>query len=152
MPIPIFSIRPVEARDAPELARLCGELGYPTTPAAMLARLAQMRAQGDIGVAVAAGNVGLWGWVAIERRLSLVSDEHAEITALVVDGRARECGIGRALVDMAETWARERGLLRVMVRSNAARPASRQFYERLGFVHAKSQHVFDKFLPAVLQA
>lgn len=150
--IPIFSVRPAELRDAQELARLSGELGYPATAATLTARLQRLQSHGDFGVMVAAGHYGLWGWVAVERSISLVSDEHAEIVALVVDGRARECGIGRALVDSAEDWARARGLPRVRVRSNSTRPASHIFYDRLGFTRVKSQHVYDKALPAVLQA
>lgn len=150
--VPIFSIRSAEVRDAPELARLSGELGYPATAAVLSARLQRLQARGDFGVMVAAGNYGLWGWLAVERSLSLVSDEHAEIVALVVDARARECGIGRALVDAAEDWARERDLLRIRVRSNSIRPASNIFYDRLGFDRTKSQHVYDKQLPAALQA
>ena len=150
--VPIFAIRPAELRDAPELARLSGELGYPATPATLSARLQALQARGDFGVVVATGNYGLWGWLAVERSLSLVSEEHAEIVALVVDTRARECGIGRALVNAAEDWARERGLPRIRVRSNSSRPASHIFYDRLGFDRTKSQHVYDKLLSATLQA
>jgi GNAT superfamily N-acetyltransferase len=152
MTVPKYSIRPAEARDAPELARLADELGYATDTASMARRLARVQAVGSTMVLVAAGGYGLWGWVSVDRKLGLLADEGAEISALVVDGRARECGIGRALVDMVESWAREQGLLRLLVRSNVNRPATQPFYEHLGFARNKSQHVYLKQLSATLEA
>lgn len=152
MTIPIFSIRPAQATDAQEMARLSGDLGYPATTAEQAVRLEAALAHPGIGVMVAAGPYGLWGWVAVEQRISLLVAPRAEIVALVVDAEARECGIGRALVEMAETWARERGLLRLVVRSNTSRPAAHPFYQHLGYARSKSQHVYEKTLPEVLLA
>lgn len=150
--IPRYTIRPAEAADAPELARLAGELGYPCTPAVMAQRLAAARQRTDGVTLVAAGGIGLWGWVTVQRKAGLLSDPCAEITGLVVDGQARECGIGRVLVERAEDWAREHGLARMLVRTNVNRSATHRFYEHLGYLRSKSHHLYDKALPATLQA
>jgi GNAT superfamily N-acetyltransferase len=54
--------------------------------------------------------------------------------------------VGRALVAEVEGWASARGLREVSVRSNVARAESHPFYERLGYVRAKTQHVYRKVL------
>ena len=55
---------------------------------------------------------------------------------------------GGALVAEVERWAAGRGLAEVSVRSNVVREESHPFYARLGYVRAKTQHVYRKALPA----
>ena len=70
--------------------------------------------------------------------------DRAELIGLVVDSAARRRGLGRALVDAAEQWARSRGLTTVKVRSNVTRELSHPFYEALGYVREKTQHSYRK--------
>lgn len=56
-----------------------------------------------------------------------------EITELFVAAGARRCGLGRALVDAALAWARERGAERVEVRVAARNDTGQSFWRRLGF-------------------
>jgi GNAT superfamily N-acetyltransferase len=95
-------------------------------------------------VAVAATGEDLLGCMHVEHRLSLAEGERAEIMGLVVDPRARGRGLGRDLVNSAESWARARGLSAVTVRSNVARELSHPFYEALGYSREKTQHVYRK--------
>jgi GNAT superfamily N-acetyltransferase len=46
--------------------------------------------------------------------------------------RLRSSGIGRALLDAAKTWARERGAARLELESGMARIHAHRFYEREG--------------------
>lgn len=138
--------RPACVADAGEVARLAGELGYAADPAAMAARLEVLAADPRQCVYVIDGEGRLDGWIAVERRLSLEAGERVEITGLVVDSTVRRGGAGRALVAAAEAWARERGIDLVLVRSNVQRQASHLFYEGLGFVRRKSQHVYTRHL------
>lgn len=57
----------------------------------------------------------------------------AEITDLGVRAEARRRGIGRALVDAALDWVRERGVARVEVRVAAQNPEGQAFWRALGF-------------------
>ena len=130
--------------DAAEVARLCTQLGYPTTTEAMTARMGVYISAGDRQVFVVEQGDHLLGWIAIEVRTTLETGRKAEIVGLVVDAQARRSGTGKALAQVAEDWVRQHGLDTLMVRSNTARIESHPFYEGLGFVRRKSQHVYFK--------
>ena len=67
----------------------------------------------------------------------------------MVDLTYRGRGVGRRLVQAAEAWASARGLDQMAVRSNVGRAESHPFYERLGYVRAKTQHAYRKRLRAL---
>jgi GNAT superfamily N-acetyltransferase len=62
-----------------------------------------------------------------------VEAHRVEITELVVARGARRGGRGRALVEAALAWARERGAARVEVRVAARNAAGQAFWRSLGF-------------------
>jgi GNAT superfamily N-acetyltransferase len=139
-------IRPAQAADAAEMARLAGVLGYRMSSAEMTRRLAALLANERHCIVVAASGERLLGWMHVEHRSSLEGGERAELMGLVVDSSARRRGLGRALVDVAEKWTLGRGLPSLTVRSNAARELSHPFYESLGYVRSKTQHVYSKVI------
>jgi GNAT superfamily N-acetyltransferase len=140
-------VRPAEPRDVTAIARLAGELGYPSTAEQVKDRLASM--EGDrrhaTFVAVIADDEVI-GWIHLSEVHSLGSEPRAEITNLVVDSRFRGAGTGRLLVERGERWARERGLAVIGLRSNVVRERAHVFYARLGYTLTKSQKVFRKKL------
>ena len=139
------TIRMARNYDAPALAALCGELGYPATRQQLVARLAAIGAQASDRVFVAEDGGGtVVGWLHVALRGGLLDDEVAEIHGLVVTDAARGNGIGAALLQAAETWARERGATGLRVRSRVERERAHHFYERAGYARRKSQHVFAK--------
>ena len=146
------SIRPARLEDAPALAALCGQLGYPATEGELRPRLdTLLAAEGPVGagraalfVAVADGNVA--GWVHAYRCELLESEGEAEIGGLVVDEAHRHAGLGGALMDRAEAWAAGAGCRAVRLRSNVIREAAHAFYEARGYRRFKSQHVFRRDL------
>lgn len=135
-----MTIRAAVPADAAALAALSGELGYPTTPAQVPERLARM-GSGQQVLVYDDGDV--LGWIEVIEALRLESGRFAEITGLVVSEARRGQGIGSALVDAAASWAHDRGLAKVRVRSNVTRERTHRFYARLGFVEGKRQVVFD---------
>jgi GNAT superfamily N-acetyltransferase len=140
-----LEIRGARTLDAVEMARLSLELGYPMSVDEMRARLHRLLEDARHFVAVAHDGVdGLLGWMHVEHRVSLEGGDRAELMGLVVDGRVRRRGTGRALVDAAERWAQSRGLTALTVRSNVARELSHPFYEALGYTREKTQHVYRK--------
>lgn len=140
-------VRPVESRDVPALARLSGELGYPSTGAQVSARLARVLADREHAVFVAEDAAGqVAGWVHVFIYKLLESDPRAEIGGLVADPAARRQGIGRALMQRAEQWSRERGLPVVSLRTNIKRADAHRFYESLGYTSAKTQFNYRKQL------
>lgn len=142
-------IRDARHDDAGELARLCTLLAYPVDAGGMTERLATLLASPAHAVKVAASSNDdgdLLGMVAAEWRLMIEFGHRAEITALIVDPRARRLGLGQRLVDAACGWIRDRGGHDVFVRSNVARPESHAFYPSAGFTLAKTQHVYVRWL------
>ncbi len=142
------TIRPIRANDAPFLAGLLAQLGYPSELDVVVSRLASLlnSPTQQVLVAVPADDSRIDGYVGVERRLTLVEGERVEITGLVVDSSARRSGVGRALMRAAEQWAVQRGVAIVVVRSNVMRPESHPFYEALGYQRMKTSHTYHKEL------
>ena len=133
------------AADADRVAALSGELGYPTTPERIAARLRAIEGHPDARVFVAQDGEGVVrGWVHVYGHRQLESEGAAEVGGLVVDSAWRGRGIGRSLMAASESWARERGYTRVTLRSNVVRAEAHRFYQNLGYVIEKSQHKFQK--------
>jgi predicted N-acetyltransferase YhbS len=140
-------VRAARKDDAEAIARLAGELGYPSTTAQVVERLKanEGNPRQAAFVAVAQGR-GVVGWIHVSQVSTLGSDPRAEITGLVVDSEIRGAGLGRLLVERGETWARERGLTSIGLHSNTIREQAHEFYLRLGYAVTKSQKVFRKTL------
>ncbi len=140
------TVRAMTLADAERVAALAGELGYPSTPAQVEARLCAI--QGNIGtsqVFVAADPEGrAWGWVHVFGHQLMESEGQAEVGGLVVDSRARGRGIGTSLMAAAEAWAREGGFKLLSLRSNVIRAEAHRFYQNLGYSIVKSQYKFQK--------
>ena len=141
----LLAVRPPRVTDAERLAVLSAELGYPVSAAAVAERLPALLRRADHFLRVAESPSGdAMGWIHAEQRQVLEAGEWCEIVGLVVGSTYRGWGVGRALVDAVEAWARQRGLLTVKVRSNVTREESHPFYERLGYRRIKTQHVYLK--------
>ena len=139
-----MEIRTVRNEDARAVAELSGQLGYPTSTAAMTDRLARLERSGG-GVVLVAEDAGrVIGWLHIASAYRIEYAPYGEITGLVVDERHRGGGVGRALLAAAERWAAEQGFDTVRVRSNVVRTRAHQFYERHGYDRQKQQTVFAK--------
>jgi GNAT superfamily N-acetyltransferase len=144
--IDALQTRLASLEDAPGIARLSTQLGYPVTEADIRRRLERLLASSSHLVAVAERNGTLLGWIAGEVRILLESEPRVEISGLVVDTTERRTGIGRMLVSGVENWALRRQCQVVVVRSNVARSESHPFYEQLGYERAKTQHAYRKAL------
>ena len=119
--------------DAPVLARLLAELGYPAPADAMTGRLRAMRDDGsEAFVAVGDDDVPI-GLACMTTHVALHADAPTGyITALVTSSTARGTGVGRALVTAAESWARARGCTKLSVTSAEHRADAHAFYPRCG--------------------
>ena len=140
-----LKIRKATADDAPAIAQLSEQLGYPVEAQVMRERLERFLQLEEHAVFVAETDEVV-GWIHGAEYELLEVGRHAEIWGLVVADGQRGKGVGRQLVDAVEEWARDRGLDEISVRSNVIRPESHPFYERLGFNRYKTQHVYRKRL------
>ena len=137
-------IRSMQASDLARVQVLSAQLGYPVTPEALASRFERLATAPDGALLVVEHGSDVVGWTHVREVHTLESETVGEIIALVVDARARRGGVGRALVDAAVAWAKQRGLSTVRVRSNVVRPEAHAFYPRLGFTLAKTSHVYTR--------
>lgn len=141
------AIRNARNYDAPALAGLCTELGYPATRQQVVARLAAIEADVANRLFVAEDAEGrVVGWIHVAMQAHLLDDDLAEVLGLVVAASARNAGLGTQLLHAAERWAQERGAASVRVRSRIERERAHRFYERAGYACGKTQRVFAKSL------
>ena len=130
--MPDYTIRSATADDAPALATLLSQLGYPTPAESVPARLFAVARDGGT-VFLAQGADGPLGLAALTSHAAIhAAAPVAYITALVVSEQARGMGVGRSLVDAAERWARARGCVRLSVTSAERRTDAHAFYPACG--------------------
>ncbi len=133
--------------DADAIARLSGELGYPTTAADARRRLFDIKTSTNHAVMVAEDESGtVVGWIHVFRSRRLGGEPFAELGGLVVTETLRGHGIGSRLVAEAEDWAAEREIATLRIRTRTTRNDARLFYEDLDFVLTKTQVVFERQL------
>ena len=135
-----------ERSDAPELARLSTQLGYPMTPDQAIARLAELTGHGDHLLLVARSGGRAAGWLQVSKTRIFETPDSAEIAGLVVDEAERGRGIGPLLLRAAEDRALRWGCHALRVRSNVLRERAHAFYRREGYGEIKQQRVFEKRL------
>ena len=141
------TIRTARTDDAPALAALCDELGYPSTRQQVVQRLAAIEALPTHCVLVADDAHGVVvGWLHVALDAQLTADASAQILGLVVAEASRSAGVGAGLLRAAETWARSRGALKLRVRSRVERERAHGFYARAGYAHVKIQALLGKVL------
>ena len=131
-------LRPPLPSDATALAALAGELGYATSPDALLGRLAALHPTDAAVIVSTDANDAPTGWCHVELRRTLVEPLSALIIALIIglvigDGH-RSAGIGSELLAAAERWARARGCKRLVVATRITRERAHRSYAREGHV------------------
>lgn len=142
-----YRLRPATARDAQRLAALATELGYPSSAAEVERRLGRIEDDEDHFVCAAELDDGqVIGWIHAFVVSLVESDPRVEIGGLVVGENQRGAGVGKALMERAEAWARSKGVGEVAVRSNVIRKDAHRFYQRLGYNMIKTQYAFSKKL------
>jgi len=127
-----LTIRDAQAADAPAIALLLGQLGYPTEPSAVERRLERLRILGD-RIVVADLDGHAVGLAHLQVAPALERDRPAaKVGALVVDDSYQGRGIGRALVQTMEDEARLRGCELLFLTTAARRKDAHHFYVSVG--------------------
>jgi len=139
------AIRSATSDDAEDLARLAGELGYPSSADEALPRIRRViAAPGNSVLVVEDANEGVVGWMHVFGAVRVESDGFAELGGLVVAERWRGRGAGTRLVAAAERWALDNGYRTMRIRSRAERAGAHGFFKRLGYLCSKTQKVFER--------
>jgi GNAT superfamily N-acetyltransferase len=143
-----ISVRTAVEGDAMAIAPLVAELGYSADGMTLRKRLSRLAGRGDYLVAVAQSDSGeICGWLQAHSSEVLESGFRVEIVGLVTAKQMRRRGIGRLLVQCAESWALRVGAQAIVVRSNVKRAESHGFYVALGYANTKTQNVYRKPIP-----
>lgn len=140
-------VRRARSSDAAQLTPLCGQLGYPSGEEEVRGRLSGIESTPLHALWVAeTGDGTLAGFLNAFVMRTIDTDARVEVAALVVDDAQRSRGVGQLLIEQVEAWARENGCKLIGLRSNVIRDRAHKFYERLGYVHYKTQKAFRKAL------
>ena len=142
-----FKIRRARISDAPQLAELSSQLGYPTTAVEITKRMRKLKPASQNALFVAESlDTGVTGWTHVSVTHLVEVGTRAELNGLIVAEGQRGLGAGARLLEAAEDWARKNGCPSMSVRSNVIRERAHKFYERQGYEHYKTQKAFRKTL------
>lgn len=143
-PDPSFQIRDARPEDAPALAGLLEELGFPTPVGVVVQRMdALSRARESVLVGVRDNRVIAFVTVHVTPVLHRPTPV-GRLTALIVTEQERGQGFGRALVAAAEKSVASAGCGLVEITSNRNLTHAHAFYQQLGY--AMTSHRFFKAL------
>jgi len=133
-PFPPVVARPATTADADAVAALLLELGYPTEPASVAARITRLAVEAGSTVMVAVDSSAVCGLATVHLIPLFHRDGSlARITSFVVSSSSQHCGVGTVLLTACETYARSHGAERLEVTSGDRRPVAHAFYEHRGF-------------------
>lgn len=129
------------------LMELVSQLGYPEKLEDLQKRFEKMAGDPFNAWFVAKDQQKLLGWIQVNKEsATLLAEDRAEVSALIVDESSRSQGVGTALLRAAEEWAKSKNLLIVRVRTNVKREGAHRFYAREGYTLKKSWHLYVKNL------
>jgi GNAT superfamily N-acetyltransferase len=127
-------VRPATPEDVPAIAALMTQLGYPSTPNAMRARMERIAALPDYASFVAEAEGSVVGMAGAMVAVAYHQDApFARLLSLVVDEAHRGHGAGAALVRAVEDWARARGAVSIHLTTGRQREDAHRFYAGLGY-------------------
>jgi len=139
-----MDIRKAVLSDAPELATLTEQLGYPADIEGTKTILEDLLRKQEYAVFVGIIDNKTVAWIQLHQVISMETGVYVEIIGLVVDEEYR--GLGRLLLHAASDWSRSVDCYRLRVRCNIIRTESHKFYQNSGFILKKEQKVFDSLL------
>lgn len=126
-------VRPARPTDAAALSALLAELGFPADETTTEQRLSILECAGETVLVAAVDDIPR-GFASVHATPVLHRPTPVgRITALLVTSSMRGRGVGRALVQAAEDWSRQRGCALIEVTSNLRLTTAHAFYHHLGF-------------------
>jgi ribosomal protein S18 acetylase RimI-like enzyme len=129
-----IAIRVAAPADAEPIARLVTELGYPTSSSQMSERLRAVLRDEDYDTLVAHDAGQILGFIGTRVGPLYESDDrYGQIMVLSVASGHRRRGIGRMLVQAAESILADRGARVLVVTTGNQRADAHAFYEKNGY-------------------
>lgn len=141
-----IQVRALTRPDMEGVMPLMIQLGYELNIDDLLHRFDQIDATGG-HVLLGAEREGLLaGFCHVYARPAIEKPPEAIVQALVVDAAERKNGIGKALMQAVETFAREHGFGSVALYSQETRKDAHAFYAGLGYDHVTTAGLLRKYL------
>ena len=135
-----FSIREAVESDANAICQLNStEMGYPFPLDATIGNLSKLLNNPSNKIFVAVLDDSVVGYVHSNDYDLLYAPHMKNIMGIAVSGEYKRQGIGRALLQQIEHWARETGASGIRLVSGAARADAHNFYRSCGFSGNKEQ-------------
>ncbi len=129
-----LTVRDATLADTGRLAALMTELGYPTSPAQMTARLTRILDDDDYGTFVACDGATIAGAIGTRTGPLYEFDEpDGQMMVLVVADGHRRTGTGAQLLGVADARFAEQGVRFAVVTSANRRADAHVFYEKHGY-------------------
>lgn len=137
-------LREAKIEDAAAICRISSnDLGYSCEEALCLQRVNNLDFKREaVFVAELDGNVA--GYVHVEVYSLLYYESMANILGLAVASDCRRKGVGRALMNRVEAWAKEKGIREIRLNSGGTRKEAHEFYRAIGYDDEKVQVRFIK--------
>lgn len=135
-----FFIREAHASDAKAIWHLnCTEMGYPFPLDATVENIIQLLSSNTDKIFVAVYDGSVVGYAHANNYNLTYAPHMKNIMGIAVADAYKQQGIGRALLQQIEHWARETGASGVRLVSGATRTDAHAFYRHCGYGGDKEQ-------------
>lgn len=142
-----FTIREFIPDDYVDIYRLNREeLGYEYPLEATKEKLLRLNVSNSDKIYVALIGDEIAGYIHASDYDVTYAPHMKNIMGIAVSGKYRRRGVGRALLESVETWAKETGAKGVRLVSGEARTDAHTFYHNCGYVGEKKQLNLKKML------
>ena len=141
-----FSVREAQPADFRQIYIINrDDLGYEYPPEKIERKLAALIISQSDKVFVAISEEKVIGYVHASDYDVIYADHMKDIMGIAVAADFREMGVGAALLEAVEQWAKASGAAGIRVNSGSSRTGAHEFYRRCGYTNEKQQHRFLKF-------
>lgn len=141
-----FQIRECKIEDAKELSDLnTKELGHYYPVEDVKYKLERLLKSDKDKILVATVQDTVVGYVHANDYDVIYGAHVKNIMGIAVSNEYKRCGIGKAMLEEIEKWAKETGAIGIRLVSGSTRLGSHEFYRRCGYNGDKQQINFKKY-------
>jgi len=140
-------IREAISSDATAIWQLnCDEMGYQYPLADTVQNITKLLSSNSDRIFVAVSRGAVIGYIHANDYNLIYAPHMKNIMGIAVSNDHKRKGIGRALLQQVEHWARDTGAVDIRLVSGASRTEAHTFYRRCGFDGSKEQINLKKML------
>ena len=137
-----IAIREMEPMDIAVCRLLLSQLGYDLNLQEMKRRYEAIKQKQDHAIFVGEQDGQVVALLHLYERPAFDKPPEVIVQALVVDQNCRGTGVGKAMMNIAERWALDRGFSSVALTSSVSRSDAHSFYNRIGYKVEATSHLF----------